>query len=433
MQRILVLSSLTLAVAAGEVHPLTLQRAAELALSRNPELVLARLDEQTARRQVDVARDPFVPKVFAGSGLAYSSGFPMTVGGQAPSVFEVNGAAALFDRPAERLVAQRREEAAAAAAGAEHQQDRILLRTVELFLEARRLARVATAVGGQIEVLQRVAEAVGQQLEAGRILALEASRARLDVARARQRLQVAMADQDYAEARLASVLGFAPGDRVRAVEEDLPAAVLPASEEEAAAAALAGHPEIRRLESELRARGYALDAVKAERLPRVNLLAKYGLFARFNNYEDFFRRFERHNAQVGLSFEIPLRPGPAQQARISQSEIAIERLRAELDASRSRIDLEARRHFQEIGQAETAVEVARLDLEVAREEVGGLVARLEEGRASLIEVEAARYAENEKWISYFQARHRLDIARYRLLDQTRGLTAAVRQAAKKRN
>ena len=59
---------------------MTLRQALDLALAQNPDLMLARLDQQKARHQITIATDPFHPKVFAGSGAAYTTGFPASRG-----------------------------------------------------------------------------------------------------------------------------------------------------------------------------------------------------------------------------------------------------------------------------------------------------------------------------------------------------------------
>ena len=57
------ISSLLFAsLVSAEVHSLTLQQALELAARQNPEVALARLDEQRAEQGVKVALDPFRPK-----------------------------------------------------------------------------------------------------------------------------------------------------------------------------------------------------------------------------------------------------------------------------------------------------------------------------------------------------------------------------------
>jgi hypothetical protein len=70
--------------------------------------------------------------------------------------------------------------------------------------------------------------------------------------------------------------------------------------------------------------------------------------------------------------------------------------------------------------------VARLDLDVAREQLSVQLARMEEGRSTLKEVEELRVAEQEKWIAYFGAQASLEHARFALLERTGGLLAALR-------
>ena len=50
-------------IAGAEVRPMTLRRAVETALRQNPDIALARLDEEKAHEAVRVARDPFAPRI----------------------------------------------------------------------------------------------------------------------------------------------------------------------------------------------------------------------------------------------------------------------------------------------------------------------------------------------------------------------------------
>lgn len=413
--------------AAAEVHSLTLPEAVERALAGNPDLVIARLDQQKAEQGIRVAKDPFFPKIFLGSGLAATYGFPLSVEGSAPSIVEVQGIAALINRPARYRLHQAEQEAKGAALDRRQQRDRIALRTVELFLDADRAAKSAKVARAQVAGLVRVAETMRLRTEAGRELPIEQKRAALDVALARQRAEAFAADLEYAEERLATVLGYEPGDRVQAVPDERPGLALPETAEATVSRALEDNLEVRRLQSSLVAKGFAVKAERAAGRPRLNVVGKYGLFARYNNYDEFFNKFQRHNALLGIQFEVPLYPGPGAKAKAAQAELDVQRLRAELRSQRGRITLEARHAYQEARKAETALEVARLDLEVARDQLGVLLAKMEEGRAPLKEVEAARYIENEKWISFYNAHTGLELARYRLLAKTGGLLAAVRQ------
>src|SRR5687767_1427854 len=83
----------------AEVHSMTFRQTVETAVRQNPEIALARLDEEKARQAIRVAKDPFIPRIVVGSGLAYSNGFPMSIEGSAPSVVQVHAVQYLFNRP----------------------------------------------------------------------------------------------------------------------------------------------------------------------------------------------------------------------------------------------------------------------------------------------------------------------------------------------
>jgi len=413
-------------VLAAEVRTLTRMQAVDLALKQNPELMMARLQEQKAAQQVRVARDPFLPKVFAGSGLAYSNGFPMSVEGSAPTVVQARAVASVFNKPQSLQLAAARENARGVELDTHARRDAIAFRTIELWLEAQRGVRQLEAARTRLASLDKVAELVRLRVEAGRELPLETRRAALEVAKARQRAEAIESDQAFAEGTLAMVLGFAPGDRVRAAAEETSSIDLPETEEAAVNRALEDNKEIRRLESALLAKGLEAQAHRAERWPKLNLVAQYGLFAKFNNYEDFFQRFQRHNGQIGVSLEVPILSGSAAEASAAQAGLEASRLRLEINDTRGRIDLETRRAFQTVKTATTARDVSRLDLEVARESLSVLLAQLEEGRAGLRQVEEARSLESAKWAAYYEAQHGLEHARFALLRHTGGLLAGLR-------
>jgi outer membrane protein TolC len=413
-------------IAAGEVHTLTLKEAIDLAMRQNPDLVLARLDEQRATLAVQIARDPFYPKLFVGSGLAYTSGFPMSIEGSGPSIIQARAVQTLFDRQLKYQVAQARENARGAGIEAAGRREEVALRTGLLFLDVERAGRSAEMSRKQVDALEAIAQTIRARVAEGRELEIASRRAVLNIAKARQRAETLEAERNQAEGSLAMALGLAEGDRIRAAGETRIATDLPANEEAAVGSALADNREIRRLESAVLAKSHEIRAHQSARWPRMDLVAQYALFGKFNNYEDFFQRFERHNGQLGVSFQLPILPGQAAQARASQAEADVVRLRQEIGTARQRIALDVRRAFQDLKKVETGREVARLDLEVAREELSILLAQMEEGRASLRQVEEARFQETEKWIAFFDSQYAVERARLALIRQTGSVVAALK-------
>ena len=410
----------------AEIRYLTLRQAVDLALKQNPDIVLARLDEQKAVQGVRVAKDPFAPRVSLGSGLAYSSGFPMSIEGSAPSVVQAYAKQFIFNRQQSYVVAQAKEEAHGASIATAERGDEVAFRTAALFLDAERAARLSEMARKQADSLDKVSQSVAAQVKESRVLPIEARKAALSLARARQTVVGLEADQEFAERSLATVLGFSADDLVRPSEEGRKTPAMPESEDAAVESAVQSSKELRRLESSIVAKGLQIRGDRAARLPHVDLVAQYGLFAKFNHYEDYFRKFQRNNGELGISFQIPLLPGPGINALTEQRNAEVAHLRVEMNNARNTIIMNTRQTFRDIARAESAREVARLDLEVARDQVGINLALMQEGRASLSQVEESRAAEDGKWIAFYDAEYVLEKARWSLARQTGDLLAALR-------
>jgi outer membrane protein len=409
----------------GEVRVLTLRQALDLAMAQNPDVLLARLDAQKAREQVTVTRDPFRPKVFAGSGAAWSTGFPSSIDGSAPSIVQVKTQMAIFNRPQSYLTAQANEDVRGAGVDVARRQEEAVYRVASLYLDAEQAGRSLEAARRQVDSLKRVQELMGQRVAEGRELAIESKKANLAVLRANQHADGLAEDMFTAESSLAAALGSGPGDLARPAAEERAPLMVPVSEEASIERALEGSNELKRLQSNIQSKMLEIKGYHAERLPKVNLVAQYSLFAKYV-YQDYFSKFQRNNAQLGASIEIPLIVGRTGAAESAQSEADIAKLRIELDRTRTRITSDLRIAYQNLRRSESARDVARADLDLTREELTIDLAQMDEGRLPLATVEALRATENEKWLAYYDAQHTAELARLNVLRQTGTLELALR-------
>lgn len=416
-------------IAAGvgfaEVHSLTLKQAVEVALKENPDVMLARLEEQKAKEGVGVAQDPFRPKLFAGSGAAKVWGYPSSIEGAAPSIIQARTDMALFNRPKSYELARVREVARGASIATQSRNDEVVYQVASQYLDTQQMARGAASLQLEIQSLEQASAAVQLRVEEGREIPLESKRIAVDLARARQRYEAVQEDLDYSRAVLAVVLGYPAGDRVQTVDEEQPALQVPESEAAARQLALENNKDLRKLESQLQAKGLEVKEYGAGRLPIVDLVAQYALFAT-SQYQAFFTRVQRNNSEVGAAITIPIVPGTAGKALRAQALTDIEELRTQMNQARNRIELDTQRSYQEMQKASRAREVARLDLDYAREQVSVLLAQLEEGRTTQQRIDDARLNEQEKWIAYYESQRALEKARLDVLRQTGTLAAALK-------
>jgi outer membrane protein TolC len=395
-------------------------------MRQNADVLLARLDQQAAQARVKQVADPFSLKMGVGSGLAYTSGFPMNVGGSGPSIINAQASMTIYDRPSRLRVAEARERTRAGALSEEEKQSAVALQVTRLYLDAEALTHAKASLEAEIDALERVLAIRHSQQGEGRVLPLEEKRAQLQLAAARYRRRETETSLAGAQERLAFLLGT-EAVRLRAGAEERALPGLPESPEVASRAAVGSSAAVKRLQVELAANQFRNQAARATRWPVVRLVSQYSMFSRFNNYDDFYNRFERHNGQVGASFELPLFVGSAAKAERAEADVEGERLRLNLKTAERQAALDAADAHRHARDAEAYRELSGMELEVAREHVSVLLARVNVGKARLEELEQARSEENRKWVEYYRSRALAEQAIYDLLHKTGGLVAWFRE------
>jgi outer membrane protein TolC len=405
---------------------LTLKEAVARALRESPALQSARLDERRAQLEAQAVAEPLLPRVVTGSGLGYNNGMPLSIEGSAPSVVRAQAIKEIWNPARRHQVAASRELARGAAHSTAAVRESTAHRVALLYLDLERYERSRQTAERQRENVEQVLAVVRARLGEDRELPIEEKKVQLSLARVRQRILAYENARTAAGRELALAIGMKADGMVLPVIEERGEMPLPASVEESIQQGLAADAEVKKLESDLVAKTFEARSYRAARLPRFDLQAQYGLLARFNNYDDYFRTFTRHNGQVGISVQVPVFGSPQDDARAAQREAEAGRIRLQIQESRNRLAANTERAWARIREAEAGREVARLDLEVARQQVTDLLAQMEEGRASLRQVEEARFLENEKWLGLYEARALVERARIDLLKETSTLTAALR-------
>ena len=425
MVRFAALSVISAVTACAAVHSLTLDQILELASRQNPDVTLARLDEEHAQEGVKVALNPFRPKVYGGSGLAYTYGYPNSIEGNAPSLVQVRTDMELYNRPDQYTLSSAREIARGSQFGAQAKADEVAYQTADLFLTASEFEHQADTLTNQIPSLKKVSEAMQAAVSEGTELPLEQKRADVNLAISQQRLESAQLDADYYEMMLAVVLGYPAQDRVKPVDSATPPFETPATEPEAADMALRNNRQLRQMQSNVFAKQLDLRSYQAARLPKIDLVAQYALFAKYN-YQNYFQKFQRNNFQIGASITIPLLVGSAAKGLAEQTATDLAKLRIQMDQVRNRILADTRRDYQQYQKAESIRKLSQLQLDLAREQLSVLLAQFKEGRIPMSRVEQARTEEGDRWIGLYEAQAQVTRAKLAILRETGTLLASLR-------
>lgn len=422
---VLLLSCLTPAVFGQQAEPISLEEAVRLALSQNPDVQLARLDEEVAHQEVEIAKSPFTPQIFAGSGLAYTNGIPQSIEGSTPSIVQAVGRQYVYNREQSNRVKQAREMEAAAGFATSGREEEIAFRVASAYLDFERAWRRVRLLEDRLENWSRIESATAALVDEGRRIPLELRQTQLETARIEHELNTQRAQTEVLEATLRYQLALGADRRLAPKPtERANALALPADLDSARERARQNNPEAKRLAAALRSKGFEIQAENGARYPRIDLVAQYSLLGRFNNFEDFFNKFQRHNGQIGLSMQIPVFTGKMVSSRVGKAEVEARQLRVREAATRSAAELEAGRLFSEVKQAESALKLGRAELDYARENLSVVLARQDEGRAAMADVERARIAESQGWAAYYDMQYEVQRAKLNLLRQTGELAAA---------
>lgn len=381
---------------------LTLQEAVRLSLARSPEVLIAEAQAVRARESVRETRSLNRPQVFTGTGLAYNNGYPLSMEGAAPSIFQVSASQAILSKKNANLIREAEESGKAGRFGAESARNDIAAKTAQVYYQLHQSRRVEQYALRRAEATLRQQQQVETLLAAGRVRPVDAALARTVALSAGQELLVAQEQVRLAEAELRQLTGLAETVSIQTTEPQIETPVFSQEAEVLYQQALESTPEIGRLEATLRAKEFHVEAEKGERLPKAEIIGQYALFSRTNNYEDFFNRFSRNNFLLGLSLQIPLFDGFRTSSRVAQSKQEVSETRYQLEGLKSGLKLTVHRCLSALRVARGASELARIDAEAAREMVRVNETLLEGGRITPGELEESRSLLRQKELALLE-------------------------------
>jgi outer membrane protein TolC len=379
---------------------LSLRHAVRLAVQNSREMALGRLQQTLAERDAGLTRSQFRPNLYTGSGAAYTSGFPQSPNG-APSVFNVSYVQQLFNSPLRGQLHAAEGRAEVQRLEVENVRDAVLLRTASAYLELAKVRHSLLLLRRERESAQKIVDITRERLAAGVELPVELTKAQLSAARVEQRIVGLEGREETLESELRNSMGLPADQPIEVTAEELPSST-DQPIHELVGLAMTNNLALRQAESERRARELRLKGERGGYWPTVSLVGQYSVLSRFNNYDDFYRKFVRNNVTVGFDIRIPIFSART-SAAVAQAQTELNESELALKDRRSNLEIEVRREARRTRELDAAREVARLELQLAQENLRVLQAQFQEGRTGLRDVEKARLEESDKWLAFLDA------------------------------
>jgi outer membrane protein TolC len=392
---------------------LTLKRAVELALTNSKEIQVAKIQASVADHAAQITKAQFMPNLYAGSGAGYTNGIPETPGGRAPSVFNVTYTEQVLNEPLRGQAKEMQEQAKAQKIALEEARNDVISRTAMAYLELAKVRHSLELLRGEKESADKILQVTEEREGQGFELPVEVTKAQLTKARVVQRILQLEEREDELEVFLNYQLGLAETQAIEVTPEDLPGEAEQAGSN-LIAAAMTNNTGLRLAESDVRAKEFRLKGERRGFFPTLELVSVYSVLAKFNNYTEFFNHFQRNNYNAGIDVQVPIF-SPQLKANIGLARVNLDVAKATLASKRTELTADVRQKTRRVREMDAAKEVARLELQLAQQNVAVLEAQFGEGKLNLRDMEKARLDENDKWMAYLDANFQKQQAQLDLL------------------
>jgi outer membrane protein TolC len=393
-------------------QPVTFKQAIELAVRNSAVAGAADADVERTRAAYQETRAQYVPQLYLGSGLAYSFGFPL---GE-PSIFKVSSTGLLYNPAQREFIRAARSDNRAAGLNRYEKKDQVILETALSYSELDKNQSSINILRQQEQAALKYEEIEQQRIQAGVDPAVEMTRAKLNTARVRLKIAQVLAGADTLRLRLSQLTGL-PAREFETITESIPRLPEVSQDDDLATRAVSVSPAVKSAQEVAAAKLFQARGEHKQLYPSVDLVGQYARFAKYNNYDQYYKNFQANNGALGVEIRIPF----LNKAQRDHSEAAYAealRLRKEVDTAKEQVSTETLKLQRTVAQLSAARDVAKLEYQLAQNNTETIQTRVDAGQATLRDQQQAQLEENDKYSALLDSTYELEKAQMQLLKQT---------------
>ncbi|MDQ1452593.1 MAG: hypothetical protein QOK38_2459 [Acidobacteriaceae bacterium] len=348
--------------------------AVDLALRNSHDVKMAAADVDRAAAGVSQARDAYVPTMAIGSSLGYSYGFP--VGQPTVANASANSLLVSFSQPA--MIRSARASLAAAQASLRDTREKVVADAALIYIELDTDKRELEALDQQHSFGERLVEIERERNATGLSSAMDVTQAELTNAQLELRRLHIQDHMRLLQLRLANLTGLTENSMAPESSSIPTAAVAPTAD--TLNATLSTHSAaIAASEADVKSKQeMALGDSRKEWRPQVAFGIQYSRYAKFNNYAEYYLRFQHNNFDVGVDVKLPIFDAEARdRARGSAADAVHAREQANL--FRLQLSEQTRELSGSLGELRAQQKIARLQSDYAQENLDAVMTQLQSG------------------------------------------------------
>jgi len=232
-------------------------------------------------------------------------------------------------------------------------------------------------------------------------LPIEVTRAELAQARIAERIIKLEDRNEILEQQIRNLTGVPDGQAID-VETEAPSFENSMAETEMMNLGLKNDWSVQEAENERSARQHLLRGARLSYWPTVEVVGQYSVLSKVNNYNEFYKTFQRNNLNIGVQVTIPIFAAKTRaNVALANSELKAAELTLGNKRQEARLDIDQK--ARGVRELDATREVARLDLKLAQETMQMTQAKFDQGQVTLRDIEQARLDESDKWVSFLDA------------------------------
>jgi len=384
----------------------------DLALRNSTPVRINAADVQHAEAAVMESVDAYKPSFSVGSSLGYSYGFPV---GQ-PSIYNVGAQSLAFSFSQPSYIRSARAALLAAQLQLKDTRQQVILDTALDYVQLDTVTQQIAALDQETAFVQRLIDIETDRVNAGVDSKVALTQARLTAAQVALRRLHLMDQADLVRARLGHLTSLSPADIV--CEPQTIPGVAAISE----TGGIEDNNGLKAAYASAQSKLYAaIGDARQNNRPVFVFGGEYNRYAKFNNYSEYYLRFQHNNFNVGLQITMPLFDA-TRKARAIGSSADATHASAQADQLRNQTSEEVLRLQKSVAELTAQEQVADLQNELAQNQLDSIATqlRLGSGTAGIAaplpkDEQAARISERSYFVDMLETRFQVTQARLSLL------------------
>jgi outer membrane protein TolC len=370
----IVLAILPLLVSLRAPAQVSLYTVVDLALRNSTSVRIAQADVMRAAAGLTETKDAYIPNFMLGSSLGYSYGFPL---GE-PSVFNVTSQSLLFTFSQPDYVRSARAALRAAELNLKDSRQQVILDTALDYAQLDKTQKELAVLDQEKQYADKLVGIEQDRVFAGVDNRMELTRAELTAAQISLKRIHLQNNAEFLRQQLSHLTGLPPSSFITNSSS------IPSTPDFIQANDFAGRVNtlnagVQAAQENARSKWYVAfgDSRQIFR-PQLSFGADYSLFAKFNNYDQYFRSFQYNNFNIGIQIRVPLFDASL-KAKQQRSAADAAHATAEADQTRNNVNEQVFQMQKSLAELTAQQRVAQLQAELAQEQLDSITTQLDRG------------------------------------------------------